>query len=66
MHEPSEPVLHQERIDQDWSDEYQIDCFFESTEEYLALTQRGKYQGMVSRLTVLNEFMRSMIEKASN
>lgn len=57
------PVLHRESVDHGWSDGRQIDGFLGSDDEYLVLTRRGGYEGMVARLTVLNEFVRSMVER---
>lgn len=58
-------VLHRESIDQTWSDGRQIENFFESEDEYLALTRRGRYDGLVSRLIVLNEFVRSLVTEVN-
>jgi hypothetical protein len=57
------PVLHKESIDQTLPAECQINEFFNGDAAYIALTQNGKYTTLVSRLTVLNSIVRTLIEK---
>jgi hypothetical protein len=57
------PVLHKESLDQTWSTKKQISEFFESDTEYIAITQNGKYKSLVSRLTVLNSILGTLLEK---
>lgn len=56
------PVLHKESIDETWPSERQISAFFDSDSSYLAVTQNSKYTTLVSRLTVLNTIVRTMVE----
>lgn len=57
------PVLFKERIDESWKPERQIEKFFESKFDYLAVTQDRRYLKLVSRLTVLNAVVRTLVEK---
>jgi hypothetical protein len=57
------PVLHKESIDERWSAERQLNEFLNSDSDFLAITQNGKYLTMVSRLTVLNSIVRTLVEK---
>jgi hypothetical protein len=61
-----DPVLHTVRIDQSKSDEEQLEAFFKSDEEYLALTQGEHYEAMISRMATLEEFVRSVLMQADN
>ena len=57
------PVLYKERIDESWPAKQQLDAFFSSEADYMAVTRHGQYSTLVSRLTVLNQMLRTMIEK---
>lgn len=57
------PVLHTEQIDETWPPEQQLDAFFSSQDDYLAITRTGQYATLVSRLTILSGFMKTMMEK---
>ena len=57
------PVLHKESIDESWSAERQVREFFNSTADYIAVTQNGKYSTLVSRLTVLNTIIKKLTEQ---
>jgi len=63
MEELFRPVLHKESIDESWPAERKLSEFLNSDSDYLALTQNGKYSTMVSRLTVLNSIVRTLVEK---
>lgn len=54
-------VLHKQLIDENWSKEIQISKFFESESPYIAITRSGEYIAMVSRLSLLNEIVKSMV-----
>lgn len=56
-------VLRIERVDESWTSERQISKFFNSDSDYLAVTQNGKFLHLVSRLTVLNAVVRTLVEK---
>lgn len=57
------PVLDKYSIDQSWSAERQMNAFFDSDAQYIAVTQNGRYSTLVSRLTILNQMLRPMLEK---
>ena len=57
------PVLHKERVDENWSAERKISAFFDSDSAYVAVTQNGKYEALISRLTGLNLIMKSLAER---
>lgn len=57
------PVLHKESIDEGWPNERQISEFFNSDSAYIAVTQNGKYSTLVSRLTVLNTIVKTLVEQ---
>lgn len=57
------PVLHKESIDESWPKERQISEFFNSASAYIAVTQNGKYSTLVSRLTVLNTIVKTLVEQ---
>jgi hypothetical protein len=42
-------VLRTTAIDQNWSDRARVDAFLASDEDYIAVTDRGHYVGMVTR-----------------
>lgn len=56
-------VLHKESIDESWSAVRQVREFFNSTADYIAVTQNGKYSTLVSRLTVLNTIIKKLTEQ---
>ncbi len=56
------PVLYKGAIDTSWPSGCQSTEFFESIYEYLAITQKGQYLALTSKLSVLNTFVRSMVE----
>ena len=58
-----QPVLYKTAIDTSWPTERQITEFFDSDFDYLAVTQRGKYLSLTSRLSVLNAFVKSVVAK---
>ncbi|HUG67048.1 MAG TPA: hypothetical protein VMM76_04825 [Pirellulaceae bacterium] len=57
------PLLHKDRIDQNWPVQQQLEAFFASDAPYIAITQDGKYSTFVSRFTMLNEMLRTIIQK---
>ena len=57
------PVLNKDSVDQSWSTDRQISTFFNSDAPSMAVTQNGKYSTLISRLTVLNEMLRTVVEK---
>lgn len=57
------PVLSKDRIDQSWPTDRQISEFFDSDNPYFAITEGGQYSILVSRLTVLNYVLKTVVEK---
>jgi len=57
------PVLSKDSIDQGWSTDRQVSTFLDTDAAYIAVTQNDKYLTLVSRLTVFNEILRSVVEK---
>ena len=55
------PILHKETIDESWPAERQLSEFLNSGSEYLVITNNGKYSTLVSRLTVLNGIVKSLV-----
>jgi len=58
-----EPVLYKKSIDESQSPEQQINAFFDIGFDYMAITNNKQYSTMVSRLTVLNAILKTMIEQ---
>jgi hypothetical protein len=52
-------------VDQRWSDAEQSRAFLESDDAHLVLAGPDGYEGVVSRVTLLNEYVRSMVEHAN-
>jgi hypothetical protein len=57
------PVLLKDRIEQSWPNDRQIRAFFDSDEQYFAITQRGQYSILVARLTVLSQMLKPLIQE---
>jgi hypothetical protein len=58
------PVLRKEHVDQNWPPDRQMATFLESNVGNLAITQRGRYVALVSKLAALNEVVKGTVEKA--
>ena len=63
LNEIFQPVLHKVAIDTSWPTKRQVTEFFGSEFDYLAITQKDKYLSLTSSFSVLNAFVRSMVEK---
>lgn len=57
------PVLHTSHIDEDWEPDRQLDIFFTTNADYIAVTLSGKYKTLVSRLSVLNAILEDVMEE---
>lgn len=57
------PVLYTAKIDTSLPTERQVTEFFDSDLDYLAITQKGKYLSLTSRLSVLNAIVRRIVER---
>ncbi len=57
------PVLYRKSIDENWQSDRQLQRFFENSDDYIAVTQGGKYKTIISRLTVLNTIVKTQMDK---
>jgi hypothetical protein len=57
------PVLHQEAIVESWPSERQLNVFFSHDAPYVALTEKGQFKALVSRLSVLNTMVGALVTK---
>ena len=57
------PVLHREFIDKSWSSERQLEVFFENDAPYVAVTENGRFQTLVSRTSVLNSMIGTLVQR---
>lgn len=55
--------LYKDCIDENWTEDTQMSKFFESESPYVAITRKGEYMAMVSRVSLLNEIVKSMVTK---
>jgi hypothetical protein len=55
------PVLHTRHIDERWKPERQLEAFFEIDSDYIAVTQKGRYRALISKVTVLNTIVKSLL-----
>jgi hypothetical protein len=55
------PVLNREHIDLSWSPKRQLEVFMSGEEPFVAITSNYKYVAIVSRQTLLNEVLRSLV-----
>lgn len=62
MEEIFRPVLKKDPIDLSWPADKQLDAFLKSDAPFLALTQDGRYLTLVSRLTLLNQLLKPLLE----
>lgn len=53
-------VLRKQAIDESWGIKQQNTEFFETDEDYLAITHKRKFKALVSRLALLSEALKSM------
>lgn len=54
-------VLFKQTVDENWSMENQVNKTFEKDAPYVAITRNGEYISMISRLSLLNEIVKSMV-----
>jgi hypothetical protein len=55
------PVLYKNNLDESWPAERQIEAFFASDFDYIAVTQSTRYNSLVSRVTLLNSIVKQLI-----
>jgi hypothetical protein len=65
LQEIFKPALYRYEVDTSWPQERQVSEFLSSGSEYVAITQNGRYQSMVSRLSLLSAFMKDIVDKGS-
>ena len=63
LNEIFQPVLYKAAIDTNWPTERQITEFFDCDFDHLAIIQKGKYLSLTSKISVLNVFVRDMVER---
>jgi hypothetical protein len=54
------PVLYKDNLDESWPAERQIEAFFASDFDYIAMTQNSRYNSLVSRVTLLNLIVKQL------
>jgi hypothetical protein len=55
------PVLHKDTLDENWSPKKQIETFFASECEFIAVTQNSRYKLLVSRSMILDAMMKQLV-----
>ncbi len=55
--------LHTEAIDRNWAPEQQTVAFLSSDSPYIALTERGRYVGLLPRIMGQNSILRAIVER---
>lgn len=55
------PELHQEKIDVSWTDERQLDEFFATTDEYIAILDQNRFARIVPRSQLENDLLRQLL-----
>ena len=58
------PVLNREFIELSWDSERQINEFFQSDSNYLAITSIGKYLNLVPSINIAKEALRSLLKRS--
>lgn len=66
LKEVFQPVLYQYAVDKNWPEARQMAEFFGSDSEYVAITQKGRYLTLASRLALLNAFVGGLIGKSTS
>jgi len=57
------PLLHRQLIDLARPEKRQLDTFLETDDDFLAITESGKYRTIVSRSAILNTLIKEMVTK---
>ena len=63
LNELFDAFLYTKSIDESQSPEEQLNAFFNNGADYMAITNNEQYSTMVSRLTVLNTILKTMVEQ---
>jgi hypothetical protein len=54
------PILYKDNVDENWLPERQIEAFFSSDFDYVAVTQNSRYNSLISRVTLLNSIVKQL------
>lgn len=57
-----QPVLYRFEVDTAWPEERQFAEFFGSESEYVAITQKGRFLSLASRLSLLNAIVKGLVQ----
>jgi len=57
------PLLHRDHIDLSWPEKGQLDNYFKTDDDFLAVTESGKYKTILSRIAILNALVKEMVTK---
>ena len=57
------PLLVTEYLDLSWPTDKQISTVFDSEHTYISVVEKGRYSTLIAKTDVMNQMMRSMIEK---
>jgi hypothetical protein len=60
LNEIFKPVLIKQVIDMTWANEKQTNAFFTSDESFIAITENGRYTALVSKVSLINEALKSI------
>jgi hypothetical protein len=55
------PELQREKIDITWSDQRQLEAFFDTTDEYIAIVERDRFVRIVPRSQLENDLLRQLV-----
>ena len=55
------PELHRQKIDLSWTDERQLDEFFATTDEYIAILDQHRFVRIVPRSQLENDLLRQLL-----
>lgn len=57
-----QPVLITQHVDEAWPSDRQQNTFLNTNSEWIALTNNGKYTALVSRISIMNEILKTMMK----
>jgi hypothetical protein len=64
LNELFRPCLIKKSIDQSANVEQQRTAFFDNTQLWIALTNNGQYSAIISRMAILNEILKPLVDKS--
>jgi hypothetical protein len=59
-------ILHRQHIDLAWSTDDQFNKYFESDDDFLAVTENKTYKTIISKLAILNTIVKEIAKKGNN